>query len=268
MTISGGTNTTIKRRYTMLNEQTTEKLYTMKLNGMADGFKEQLLHDNVKELSFEERFALLVDRQWTWREDRRMYCLLKNAKLKINGCIEDIDYKTPRGLDKSVILRLASCDWIRNAHNIIITGPTGVGKTYLACALANRACRMGFSSFYIRIPRLFQELAIAKADGSYPKTMNKLAKAKVLVVDDLGLAPMSAPERRDLLEVIEDRHGLSSTIVATQLPIDNWHDNIGDPTVADAILDRLIHNAHKINLKGDSMRKMHSSLTNKENCGK
>lgn len=252
----------------MLNEQTIEKLSAMKLNGMADGFREQLLQATVKELSFEERFALLVDRQWTWKEDRRMQRLLKSAKLKINGCVEDIDYKTPRGLDKSVILRLANCDWIRNAHNIIITGPTGVGKTYLACALANRACRMGFPSLYIRLPRLFQELAIAKADGTYPNIMNKLAKAKVLVIDDLGLAPMTATERRDLLEVIEDRHGLFSTIVATQLPVENWHDTIGNPTIADAILDRLIHNAHKINLKGDSMRKIHSNLTNKKNSGK
>lgn len=252
----------------MLNEQTIEKLYGMNLNAMADGFKEQLLHTNVSELSFEERLALLVDRQWTWKEDRRMQRLLRDAKLKINACVEDIDYKTPRGLDKSVILRLASCDWIRNAHNIIITGPTGVGKTYLACALANRACRMGYSALYIRIPKLFQELAIAKADGTYPKIMNKLTKAKVIVIDDLGLAPMSAPERRDLLEVIEDRHGLSSTIVATQLPVENWHDTIGDPTIADAILDRLIHNAHKINLKGDSMRKIRSDLTNKKNSEK
>jgi len=252
----------------MLNEQTIEKLYGMNLNGMADGFREQLLHANVKELSFEERFALLVDRQWTWKEDRRMKRLLKEAKLKINGCVEDIDYKTPRGLDKSVILGLANGHWIRNAHNIIITGPTGVGKTYLACALANRACRMGYSAFYIRIPRLFQELAIAKADGTYPKIMNKLTKANVLVIDDLGLAPMSATERRDLLEIIEDKHGLSSTIVATQLPVDNWHDTIGDPTIADAIVDRLIHNAHKINLKGDSMRKIHSNLTNKKNSEK
>jgi len=253
----------------MLNEETTEKLYAMKLNGMADAFKEQLLQPAINELSCEERFGLLVDRQWSWKEDRRMRRLLSGARLKINGCIEDIDYKTPRGgLDKSVILHLANCDWIKKAQNILITGPTGVGKTYLACALTNRACRMGFSSFYIRIPRLFQELAIARGDGSYPRIMKTLSKAKVLVLDDLGLAPMTAPERRDLLEVIEDRHGLSSTIVATQLPIEDWHENIRDPTIADAILDRLIHSAHKINLKGESMRKLHSPLTDNNNYEK
>jgi len=252
----------------MLNEQTIEKLYAMKLNAMADAFREQSEQPETYELSFEDRFGLLVDRQWTWKEERRMKGLLSGAKLKINGCIEDIDYRTPRGLDKSVILRLAECDWIRHAQNVIITGATGVGKTYLACALANRACRMGYSAFYIRIPMLFQELAIARGDGSYPKTIKKMTRAKVLILDDLGLAPMTAPERRDLLEVIEDRHGLASTIVATQLPIENWHENIRDPTIADAILDRLIHNAYKINLKGDSMRKIHSSLTNKADSEK
>ena len=242
----------------MLHQETVEKLYAMKLNGMADAFKEQLLQPDIYDLPFEERFTLLVDRQWTWKEDRRMKRLLSQAKLKINGCIEDIDFRTPRGIDKSVVLRLANCDWIKSAQNIIITGPTGVGKTYLACAIANRACRMGYSAFYIRLPNLFQELAIARGDGSYPKTMKKLLKAKVLIIDDLGLAPISATERRDLLEVVEDRHGLASTIVATQLPITSWHENIRDPTIADAILDRLVHNAHRINLKGTSMRKKQS----------
>ena len=252
----------------MLIEQTCEKLYAMNLNGMAGAFKEHLEQPNMNELTFEERFALLVDRQWTWKEDRRMKRLLSNARLKINACIEDIDYKTPRGLDKSLILRLSNCEWIKNAHNLIITGPTGVGKTYLACAMGNRACRMGYNSFYIRIPKLFQDLAIARGDGSYPKIMKKLTKAKLLIIDDLGLAPMSAPERRDLLEVIEDRHGLASTVVAAQVPIDLWHENIRDPTIADAIMDRLIHNAYKIKLKGESMRKLRSTLTNKKDSEK
>jgi DNA replication protein DnaC len=260
--------TTGKRRQSMLSRQTIEKLYDMKLNGMAEGFKDQLQQPDLSDLSFEERFSLLVDRHWTWKEDRRTRRLLSLAKLKINSCIEDIDYRAPRGLQKSIVLQLASCEWVRHAQNVIITGPTGVGKTYLACALANRACRMGLSAFYIRIPKLFQDLAIARADGSYPKIMNKIVKARVLIIDDLGLAPMSAQERRDLLEVVEDRHGLTSTIVAAQLPIEHWHENIRDPTIADAILDRLVHNAYKITLKGESMRKLRSNLTKQKDSEK
>ena len=239
----------------MLSEHTMEKLYAMKLNGMAEALEQQRAVPDTAELSFEERFSLLVDRQWTWKENRRLRRVLANARFKINACIEDIDYRNKRGLDKSVILSLAAGDWITQAHNIMITGPTGVGKTYLACALAQSACRQGFTALYVRAPRLFQDVSLSKADGSYPKLMNKLAKNKVLVIDDLGLAPLTDPERRDLLEIIEDRYDLASTIVASQLPIDLWHDTIGDPTIADAILDRLIHNAHKIQLKGGSMRK-------------
>ncbi len=249
----------------MLNEQTLTKLYHMKLNGMADAFKEQLLQTGLNDLSFEERFSFLVDHHFTWKEDRKVKRLLRNAKLKINACMEDIDYKIPRGIDKSVMLRLSSCDWIESAQNIIITGPTGAGKTYLACSLANKACRHGYSTIYKREPRLFQEVAIARADGSYPKFMNKMAKTKVLVIDDFCIAPLTDVERHDLLEVIEDRQDLSSVIIATQIPIEKWFDSIGDPTIADAILDRLIHNAHKINLKGESMRKLRSSLTRKSN---
>jgi len=252
----------------MLMQHTIESLYVMKLNGMAEGLKEQMSQPNISELSFEERFALLVDRQWTYQENRKMRRLLQNARLKINACIEDIDFKTPRGLDRSLILRLAECEWIKNGQNVIITGPTGGGKTYLACALANKACRTGLTSFYARLPRLFQELGIAKADGSYAQVMKRLLRTRLLVLDDFGLAPLGQAERHDLLEIIEDRHGLSSTIITTQLPIPNWHDTIKDPTIADAILDRLIHNAHKITLKGESMRKLRSGLTNKKNSEK
>lgn len=239
----------------MLNEQTMEKLYDLKLTGMVAAFKEQLQQPNMNELSFEERLALIVDRQWICREDSRLKRLLNNAKLKMNACIEDIDYKTPRGIDKSVVLRLSDCQWVKNHQNVIITGPTGVGKTYLSCALANKGCRQGYSSIYKRTPRLFQELAIARGDGSYPKLMNKLSKIQLMIIDDLGLTPLNDSERCELLEIVEDRHGASSTIVVSQIPVQQWHDNIGDPTIADAIMDRLIHNAHKFELKGESMRK-------------
>lgn len=239
----------------MLNEQTFDKLYALKLLGMAQAFQEQLQHPKANDLSFQERFGLLVDRQWAFKEDARLQRLLKEAKLKMNACAEDIDYKNPRGIDKSVILNLLSCDWIKKHQNVIISGPTGVGKTFLACALAQKACREGYRAFYIRLPKLLYDLALAKADGSYPKIRKKLFKTQVLVLDDFGLAPLSDPDRRELLEVMEDRHAVSSTIFTSQLPQESWHEYIGDPTIADAILDRLVHNAHRINLKGGSMRK-------------
>jgi DNA replication protein DnaC len=247
----------------MLNQQTIHKLYELKLNGMAEALADQLNQPDMDRLSFTERFSLIVDRQWTWKENNRLERYLKNARMKLNACVEDIDYKTPRGIDQSVVMHLISCDWVRRHHNIIVTGPTGSGKTFLACALTNKACREGFRALYLRAPKFSYQMALAKGDGSYGKTMAKLAKAHVLVIDDLGLMPMSDAERRDLLEVVEDRHGRASTIIASQLPIDHWHEQIGDPTIADAILDRLVHNAHKINLsmKGESMRKKYGALT-------
>jgi DNA replication protein DnaC len=247
----------------MLNQQTINKLYELKLTGMAEAFTDQLKQPDMDKLSFAECFGLIVDRQWTWKENNRMERYLKNARMKLNACVEDIDYKTPRGIDRSVIMSLISCDWVKRHHNIIITGPTGAGKTFLACALTNKACREGYRALYVRSPKFSYQMALAKGDGSYGKTINKLAKAQVLVIDDLGLAPMTDAERRDLLEVVEERHGHASTIVTSQLPVEHWHEQIGDPTIADAILDRLIHNAHKINLsmKGDSLRKKYAGLT-------
>jgi len=239
----------------MLNEQTLDKLYLMKLLGMAEGFKEQLQQPSSHGLSFDERFGMLVDRQWIWKENKRLKQLLKEAKLKLQASVEDIDYKTPRGIEKSVMMNLISCNWIRNHQNLLISGPTGVGKTFLACAVAQKACREGFRTLYLRSPQFFYQIALARADGSYGTLMKRLSKAHLLVLDDLALTPLNDTERRDLLEVTEERQGSSSTLITSQLPIENWHDYIGDPTIADAILDRLIHNAHRIQLKGGSMRK-------------
>jgi DNA replication protein DnaC len=245
----------------MLNHPTLDKLHALRFTGMAKALTEQMALPDIDELSFEERLGLLVDREETEREDRRLTTRLRQAKLKQNACIEDIDFKQSRGLDKSLILDLAQCQWIKHHLNLLITGPTGVGKTWVACALAQKACREGFTSLYLRLPRLLQELPIAKGDGTYTRLMTRLAKVDVLILDDWGLSKLIAEQRRDLLEILEDRHDTRSTIVTSQLPLDQWHHIIGDPTLADAILDRLVHNAYKINLKGESMRKNKSKLT-------
>lgn len=252
----------------MLHQHTIEKLHAMQLSAMADAFVEQLDNPAMDDLSFPERFGLLVDRLFSWREDKRMQRLLKGAKLKLQACPEDIDYRAPRGIDKTVMLALLSCGWIRKHQNVLITGPTGVGKTYLACALANQACREGIRVLYSRAPRLYHDLVLSRADGSYATLMSRLARTQLLLIDDFGLSPLAEPDRRNLLEVVEDRHLSASTIVTSQLPLQHWHEAIGDPTLADAILDRLLHNAHKIILKGESMRKTRSTLTKTEICEK
>lgn len=239
----------------MSQNQTIEKLQRLKFKGMGKAFEEQLQMPQVKELSFEERFSFLVDRELTERENRKLTNRLRKAQLKENACIEDIDFKSSRGIEKSGILSLSDCEWIRRKQNIIISGATGVGKTYLACALAQKACREGFSASYYRISRLFEELAISKGDGRYIKILEKIAKSDVLVLDDFGISVLDKNEREGLLEIVEDRYKIRSTIIASQTPIEKWHEIIQDPTIADAILDRLVHNSHKIKIKGNSMRK-------------
>ena len=244
----------------MLQQHTLEKLHALKLTGMAAAFEQQLTQPAIEELSFEERFALLLDQEILFRDNRRLARLLKAAKLRVNACVEDIDYRHPRGIDRSFMSSLASCQWVQRHQNLCITGPTGSGKTWLACALGNQACRQGLSTRYFRLPRLFEMLRIAHGDGSYPRLMNQLAKTDLLIFDDWGIQKTAATQRNDLMEVIEDRHGLRSTLIASQLPIDHWHEYIGEATLADAILDRLLHQAHRLPLKGESMRKKQQKL--------
>lgn len=245
----------------MLTHPTLDKLHQLKFLGMATALSEQLDATDIEALSFEERFALLVDRELTYRDDRRMTSRLRRAKLRQNACLEDIDYRHPRALDKSLMLSFASCRWLKEHLNILITGPTGIGKTWIACALAHQACREGFTVLYLRLPRLLQDIAIARGDGRYPKLLATLAKTDLLVLDDWGLAKYTPDNQRDLLEIIEDRYGSRSTLVTSQLSVDKWHDILGDPTFADAILDRLVHNAYRLKLTGGSMRKKKAKLT-------
>ena len=244
----------------MMNHPTLEKLTELRLSGMKEALVEQQDMADIDELDFEERLGLLVDREITAREDRQLKTRLRNARLREQAAFEDLDYRHPRGLDKSLMRDLGSCQWIRRHLNLLITGPTGVGKTWIACALAHKACRSGFTAQYRRLSRLLDELSYAHADGRYPLLMKKLARTDLLVLDDWGLAKLTAPQRRDLLEVLDDRHDRRSTLVTSQLPVDHWHKIIGDPTLADAILDRLVHNAYRITIKGESMRKLTTTL--------
>jgi len=236
-------------------EATVDKLVTMKLHGMVEAVQEQIKSRVYKDLSFEERLGMLVDREMDSRQDRKLRTLLAKARFRYQGAsVEDINFTAKRGITKDVILSLSQNGWIRDKRNIIITGSTGVGKTYMACAIGNSACRAGISTYYARLPRLFQELKISRADGSYGKLLQRLSMVNLLIVDDWGLSPLSDTERRDFLEIMEDRYNVRSTIISSQIPTEKWHDLIGEPTIADAICDRLIHNAHKIKLTGKSMR--------------
>ncbi len=239
----------------MLKTPTMEKLQSLKLNGMLRGLEEQNASSEYKSLSFEERLGLLVDLETIERENRRLITRLKQAKLRQTACFEDIDYRHPRELDKSLMLSLGTCRWIKDHQNILVTGSTGVGKSFLACALAHKACLEGYKVRYYRVSRLFRELHAAQGDGTYLKLMTKISKFQILVIDDWGLENLKDQQRNDLLELLEDRHGVHSTIITSQLPVEHWHEVIGNPTIADAILDRLVHNAHKISLDGDSMRR-------------
>jgi len=239
----------------MLTHPTLDKLKHMRLTGMAGALEDQLQTPDIQSLSFEERLGLLVDREQTERDSRRLKTRLTKAKLRLQASLEDIDYSGSRGLDKAQLLELGSCKWINEHHNLLLTGPTGVGKTYIACALAQKACRHGLNALYLRLPRLFGDLTIAKGDGRYGKLLVRYSRMDVMVLDDWGVAPMSAENRRDLLEILDDRYERKSTLITSQLPVEKWHRYLEDPTLADAILDRVVHNAYRIEMKGESMRK-------------
>jgi DNA replication protein DnaC len=240
----------------MLEQPMMNKLLALRLTGMLEGLKAQQQDTAVQELSFLDRLGLLVDQQWNWRQNEALARRVKVARLRGNACVEDIDYRAVRGLDKGTMRALTQeSGWVSSHENVFVLGPTGVGKSFLACALAHKACRDGYSAFYTRAAALFRDLASARADGSFRQLLARLSRIDVLVVDDWAMAPMSESERRDFWEICEDRYQARSLILTSPLPVTRWHEQIGDPTVADGILDRIVHNAHRIEMRGDSMRK-------------
>jgi len=243
----------------MLNQPTIEKLRLLKLTGMADAFQEQLSAP-LPDLDFETRLGMLIDQEWLLRENRKLQRRLQQAKLQQSACIEDINYEKPRGIIKAKIMELSRSQWIHQHLNLLITGPTGCGKTYVACALAHRACLDGYTSRYYRLPRLWEELKIAKANGTYSNWLTQLAKIDLLILDDWGLVAPDIERRQDLLEILDDRYQKRSTIVTSQVPVTHWHEHLNDATLADAILDRLLHNSIRFELKGESMRKNQKGL--------
>ena len=247
----------------MLTQPTIEKLNSMKLTAMAKAFADQMQCPDITQLTFEERFGLIVDHQMTDLENRRMQSRLKKAKLRLPASLEDLDFKQGRGLDRSTVMSLALNQWVMSHHNILVTGPTGAGKSYLACALAQKACRDGYTTLYQRVPRLLQEIAVSRLDGRYAKLIAPITKCEVLILDDLLISPLTREEQRELLEIVEERYDRKATIVTSQLPVKAWHDAMQDPTLADAILDRLVHNSYKLELKGESMRRKRSMLDQK-----
>ena len=239
----------------MLTAPTLDKLRALNLTGMARAFADQMERADFQALSFEDRLGFMVDREAQDRDNRRLDRYLRVAKLRISACVEDIDFRRSRGLERSVVLSLAEAEWVTGHRNVLIVGATGLGKTFIGCALAQAAIRRAHTALYMRAPRLLSELALARADGRLPRLMVRWAKIDVLIIDDLALRPLTPEQAADLLEIIEDRYQLRSTIVTSQLPVSEWHDALGEPTIADAILDRLVHNAHRIELRGDSLRK-------------
>ena len=244
----------------MLIHPTIDKLNSMRLTGMAKAFRAQLESPEIHNLPFEDRLALIVDMEFMERENRQLATRLKGARLRQNAVLEDLDTKASRGIDRPLLASLATCHWVKKRHNLLITGATGVGKTWLSCAMSHNACRQGITAVYHRLPALMQDLDLARHDGRYKKIMRSLAKAELLILDDLGIAPMSAEQLRDLLEIIDERYQKGSLLITSQLPVASWHEALNDPTMADAILDRVLHNAYKIELKGESMRKLRTKI--------